>query len=87
MDWAGFEKLRPGRIHLCCPRCGRKQSNTPRNPYDPPQAELVRIHCDKCGQGDKDCSQEFFNAHGRIIGWVEIERAHKAADRKLRAEE
>jgi hypothetical protein len=31
LDYVGFSRLRPGRIHLLCPSCGRKQSNVPRS--------------------------------------------------------
>ena len=43
----GFAKLKSGCIHLRCPICGRKQSNSPRQEYDPTNAFLFEIPCDK----------------------------------------
>jgi hypothetical protein len=48
----GFKPLQPGRIHLMCPKCGRKQSNMPRCEFDPQSAFLVSIECPKCNAGD-----------------------------------
>lgn len=42
----GFAKLKSGRIHLRCPICGRKQSNTVRQEYDPINAFLFEVPCD-----------------------------------------
>ena len=68
--WAGFHPLLPGRIHLYCPRCGRKMSNVFRSKFDPPRATLVHIVCERCGSGDKDDSGIFFDARGREISWT-----------------
>jgi hypothetical protein len=75
LPWAGFAPLRPGRIHVFCPRCHRKVSNAERGKYDPPRATLVHTHCDRCGAGDKDCSETFFAANGREISGAEMDRA------------
>ncbi len=49
----GFASLKPGRIHLLCGTCGRKQSNTPRFD-DPPDATVALIICDKHTGGKED---------------------------------
>ena len=74
LPWAGFHTLRPGRIHVFCPRCHRKLSNVERGKYDPCRAVLVHTFCDRCGAGGKDCAETFFAANGREIPWAEIER-------------
>ncbi len=74
LPWAGYRPLRPGRIHVWCPRCHRKLSNAPRGKYDPLRAVLVHTHCERCGQGGKECSETFLDAKGRAISWTEIER-------------
>lgn len=67
-DYIGFHKLRPGRIHAFCPRCGRKYSNLPREPYDPPEAVLMHIVCDRCGHGCKvDGPDMYLTADGRKV--------------------
>ena len=58
----GFRPLKAGRIHLRCPKCGRKQSNMPRMPYDPPRAVLVEIFCNQCGAGGKTDFSGYYNA-------------------------
>jgi len=63
----GFNKLRPGRIHLRCPCCGHKMSNVKRGKHDPTSAFLVEVPCDKCGAGDKDCSADYFDADGKPV--------------------
>lgn len=73
LPWAGFNKLRPGRIHLFCQRCKRKMSNTERGEYDPPHATLVVSFCQRCGQGGKDACETFYTASGREIGFEEME--------------
>lgn len=64
---SGYRPLRPGRIHLRCPRCGRKQSNTPRREWDPADAVLAETGCLKCGQGGKDNETCYFAADGQEI--------------------
>lgn len=49
---SGFHRARAGRIHLRCPKCGRKQSNAPRSEYDPKEAALIETLCPKCCGGD-----------------------------------
>lgn len=79
LPYVGFAPLRPGRIHMLCPRCGRKQSNMPREKYDPPTAVLVRIHCEKCSAGGKDGDQNFRDAHGRdVCGFCGRARCERA---------
>jgi ribosomal protein L37E len=67
MEWAGYQKLRPGRIHVYCPKCGRKLSNAHRGEFDPPKATLVHTWCVRCGSGGKDSSETFFDARGKEI--------------------
>ena len=74
LPWAGFNKLRDGRIHVFCPRCHRKFSNSERGKLDPPRATLVVTHCPRCGQGGKESMEWFYDARGRKIPWAEIER-------------
>lgn len=62
----GFRSLRPGRIHVRCPRCGVKRSNTPRGEDDPPTAALCEVECPKCGMGGFP-TPEFFDAAGTLI--------------------
>jgi phage terminase large subunit GpA-like protein len=71
-EWAGYAKLRKGRIHLLCPRCGRKQSNMPRmtstsTVEDPPRAEMCHVLCETCSQGGKDSSMTFLDARGKEL--------------------
>jgi hypothetical protein len=73
LPYVGFSKLRPGRIHVYCPSCGRKQSNAHRSPAsqfcpaDPDDAVLVHVYCEKCDQGCKDAPVTFFDANGKRI--------------------
>ena len=67
LPYVGFAPLRPGKIHLLCPGCGRKQSNMARYSYDPPKTVLVRVHCEKCSQGSKDGGQDFVDSNGRHL--------------------
>ena len=48
----GFKPLKPGKIHLLCPKCGRKQSNMDRADYDSANAVLLEVGCPKCDNGD-----------------------------------
>lgn len=65
----GFAKLRPGRIHIRCPRCGRKQSNAPRSEWDMPNAFLIEVACDKssCSGGCKELSSDFYDENGKLM--------------------
>lgn len=67
-EYVGFAKLRPGRIHLLCPACGRKQSNGLRDKMDPPRATLASFLCDRCDSGTKDCDATYRDARGRDLG-------------------
>lgn len=73
LPYVGFAKLRPGRIHVYCPGCGRKQSNAPRAdasafiPADPPNAVLVHVYCGRCDAGCKDAPVTFWDAEGKQI--------------------
>lgn len=77
LPYIGFSKLRPGRIHVYCPGCGRKQSNAPRDngengyPADPPNAVLAHVYCEKCSSGSKDAPVAFLDADGRPCGEAE----------------
>ena len=65
--WRGFRKLKDGCIHLQCPGCGRKQSNTTRHPeFDHPTAYLVEIECEKCGLGNFPVPA-YFDKRGRPL--------------------
>lgn len=65
----GFKKLREGKIHLSCPRCGRKMSNAPRGDYDPPNAVLLVVPCDKyrCSGGCKIEGGDYFDENGKQV--------------------
>jgi hypothetical protein len=83
IPFAGYAKLRPGRIHLYCPRCGRRQSNAHRSEvYDPPDAVLAHIWC--CG--DTDGPPRYLDADGAVIdywAWFENKpEAHPSAARR-----
>lgn len=85
----GFHKLKPGHIHMRCPRCGRKQSNERRHTeHDPPHATLIEILCDDCGAGCKDDAPSYFTASGREIDywrWYESqERAVRPGKKRRR---
>lgn len=65
----GFKKLMPGRIHLRCPLCGRKQSNMWRAEHDPVRAVLAEIPCEKhpeVNQPDTD----YYDGKGEWIDWA-----------------
>lgn len=65
---SGFHKAIPGRIHMRCPDCGRKQSNMTRHPeFDHPTAYMVELLCDKCGAGCKEDGGIYFTRNGREI--------------------
>ena len=49
-----------------CPLCGRKQSNTLRQDYDPPAAVLAEIPCPK-HDGLKDPETDYFDKDGNYI--------------------
>lgn len=72
LQWAGYAKLRPGRIHVYCPRCGRKCSNAHRGEFDPPRATLVHTWCERCGSGGKDSPETFFDGNGKEIDFREV---------------
>lgn len=68
LEYVGFRKHRPGKIHVICPGCGRKQSNMPRVEEDPPTATLVGIHCERCSEGCKIDGPAFYrDAEGREL--------------------
>ena len=67
MNYVGYPKLQPGKIHLICPRCGRKQSNAVRGPYDPPKAVMCSTLCERCGHGGKGGDEAFRDAAGREL--------------------
>jgi hypothetical protein len=63
---AGFRVLKPGRIHMRCPECGRKQSNMTRADYDHPTAFMMELLCDRCDAG---CfpTPTYFDSRGREL--------------------
>lgn len=67
-EYIGFNKLRPGRIHMFCPSCGRKSSNAPRDEsLDPTKAVLMHCRCALCSGGMKGVV--YFDASGRQLDW------------------
>ena len=80
--WAGYDTLRPGRIHLLCPGCKRKMSNVPRQPLDPPKAEMCHVHCERCSAGSKDCGMSYLDAGGRYICSYCVRRSCAASGRE-----
>ena len=73
LEWVGFSKLRPGRVHVWCPKCKRKLSNMPRQDFDPKRATLIHSFCIRCSEGCKDTPEWYFDADGKQIEWDEIE--------------
>lgn len=65
--YIGYEKLKPDRIHLYCPGCGRKMSNMPRADYDPIKAHLCHVHCENCSVGHKDSSFDYLDQNGKFL--------------------
>ncbi len=65
----GFNKLRPGKIHLRCPHCGRKHSNAERGEFDPARAVLLETLCEKCCQGCKDGFEYYFDEKGKEVDY------------------
>ena len=84
LGYAGFSPLRPGRIHMLCPACGRKQSNGRRDKTDPARATLIAFLCDRCDHGTKDAGCTYRDAQGRALcsfcGRWQCERAEGAAE-------
>lgn len=72
-EWVGYRKLRPGRVHLWCPRCKRKTSNAHKMREDPPRVELIQTFCPRCASGGKDAPEWYLDADGKEIEWEEIE--------------
>ncbi len=76
---SGFRPLKPGHIHMRCPRCGRKQSNGLRHPeFDHPTAFLVEDECEKCGAGNFTVPV-YYDRRGRPLSG-DSERWRKHAD-------
>ena len=63
---SGWRPLKDGCIHLLCGECGRKQSNSPRQPDDPKSAHVLRLVCDK-HSGDKGDYAFYYDAEGNEI--------------------
>jgi hypothetical protein len=61
---SGFKPLKPGRIHVRCPVCGRKLSNMARGEDDPSSAVLAETWCPRCVGSDYDSGTDFFDADG-----------------------
>lgn len=79
--YLGFNRLRPGRIHVYCPTCGMKRSNAPRQDYDPPEAVLMHLACEKCSEGCKiDGPDAYLDAQGRRIDWFEWDERRRQTD-------
>ena len=67
LEWAGFRKWKPGRIHIFCPTCKRRMSNAERTEFDPPSAVLVHVWCEKCSQGCKTDLGYYFDRDGNVV--------------------
>lgn len=65
--YIGYEKLKQGRIHLYCPGCGRKMSNTQKADYDPSKAHICHVYCDNCSVGHKDSVINYLDIDGKFI--------------------
>ena len=66
VEYASFHKLRPGRIHLYCPKCGRKASNLQRAEH---AAVLAHVWCERCINGGFDSSPVYLDARGHFLYW------------------
>ena len=62
----GFKPLKTGRIHLKCPTCKRKMSNSPRAEDDPPKAALMVTECQECASGHFD-DPTYYDAAGKEL--------------------
>jgi hypothetical protein len=62
-----FPPGRPGRIHMRCWSCGRRQANSPRQRFDPDAAVVVELLCPACAEGTKDATQTFYDATGVVM--------------------
>lgn len=51
-----------------CPTCGRKQSNMPRQEYDPDAAALLELQCERCNKGDF-AIEHYFDLEGKEVPW------------------
>jgi len=72
----GFAKLRPGCIHLICPRCKRKMSNVQRADYDPKRAAVAVVWCERCAQGGFcEGPDGYWDARGEWLTDEECENA------------
>jgi hypothetical protein len=70
LEYVGYRKHIPGRIHLYCPGCGYKVSNVPRAEYDPPTAVLAHLPCERCSAGCKvDGPSLYLDARGKRVEW------------------
>jgi hypothetical protein len=80
---SGFHKARPGKIHMRCPKCGRKQSNMDRSAeHDHPTAYLMELLCDACGMGCKDDAPTYYTRQNRVIDyWRWWEKRERERDR------
>jgi hypothetical protein len=68
LEYVGFNKHRPGKIHLYCVHCGQKMSNCPRTQYDPKRAVLAHIPCEECSNGCKvEGASLYLDANGKPV--------------------
>lgn len=74
IPYIGFRPLRPGRIHIYCPGCGRKMSNIERSADDPARAVLMHCLCERCGQGCKSDGVVYMDTDGQEVAWWDEER-------------
>ena len=72
LEYIGFHKHKPGRIHLFCPTCKRKMSNVEKTEYDPERAVLAHLPCEKCSSGGKVDGVSFYlDSRGKEVDWDE----------------
>jgi len=67
MDYVGFGRLKPGRIHIWCPVCKRRMSNAKRTQHDPRRAVLLQVTCPRCPDDSKDWAGWYLDAQGRYV--------------------
>lgn len=69
-----FPKLELGMIHMLCPVCGKRQSNTERDEAEPKKAAFCIIKCPRCTpQQDYETNDtEYLDAEGNKVSLFEI---------------
>lgn len=82
LDW--LRTVRPDRIHLVCPGCGRRLGNSPRRKYDPPHAAVFAVYCgrdQRCGKGGWIDGGRYYDASGyEIDSFAHLEAKQESRD-------